>query len=77
MATINFSVPDDVKVAFNEMFNDQNKSAIITELMREAVARAQARQRSRSAIANILGRRETASALSEEGFRVAREDGRS
>jgi hypothetical protein len=77
MATINFSVPDDVKVAFNEMFNDQNKSAIITELMREAVVRAQARQRSRSAIANILGRREGAPVLLEEGFRVAREDGRS
>ena len=77
MATINFSVPDDVKVAFNEMFNDQNKSAIITELMREAVARAHARQRSRSAIGNILGRREAAPVLSEEGFRVAREEGRS
>ncbi|MFA7400044.1 MAG: hypothetical protein WCZ98_06155 [Sideroxydans sp.] len=77
MATINFSVPDDVKVAFNEMFNDQNKSAIITELMREAVLRAQARQRSRNAITNILGRREAAPVLSEESFRVAREDGRS
>jgi hypothetical protein len=77
MATINFSVPDDVKVAFNEMFCDQNKSAIITELMREAVGRAQARQRSRNAITNILSRREAAPVLSEEGFRAAREDGRS
>jgi hypothetical protein len=77
MATINFSVPEDVKVAFNEMFNDQNKSAIITELMREAVVRAQARQRSRSAIANILERREAAPVLSEERFRIVREDGRS
>lgn len=77
MATMNFSVPDDVKAAFNEMFNDQNKSAIITELMREAVVRAQSRQRSRSAISNILGRREGAPMLSEEGFRIAREDGRS
>jgi predicted deacylase len=77
MATINFSVPEDVKVAFNEMFNDQNKSAIITELMREAVVRAQARQRSRSAIENILERRGAAPVLSEERFRIAREDGRS
>ena len=40
MATVNFSVPDDVKEAFNEAFEGQNKSAIVTELMREAIARA-------------------------------------
>ena len=37
MATVNFSVPDDVREAFNETFKDRNKSAIIAELMREAV----------------------------------------
>lgn len=37
MATVNFSVPDDVKQAFDEAFGDRNKSAIIAELMRAAV----------------------------------------
>ena len=76
MATINFSVPEDVKAAFNETFNHQNKSAVITELMREAVERAQSRQRSRDAISNILSRHDDAPALTESAFRRAREDGR-
>ena len=41
MATVNFSVPDDVKEAFNTTFCKENKSAIIAPLMREAVDRAQ------------------------------------
>jgi hypothetical protein len=34
MPTMNFSVPDDVKVSFNEVFADQNKSAVVVQLMR-------------------------------------------
>jgi hypothetical protein len=37
MATVNFSVPDEVKAEFDKAFGDQNKSAIIAELMRRAV----------------------------------------
>ena len=37
MATVNFSVPDEVKEAFDQTFGDRNKSAIIAELMRRAV----------------------------------------
>jgi hypothetical protein len=37
MATVNFSVPDEVKAQFDKAFVDQNKSAIIAELMRRAV----------------------------------------
>jgi len=37
MATVNFSVPEEVKAAFDKAFGDQNKSAIIAELMRRAV----------------------------------------
>ena len=37
MATVNFSVPDDVRDAFNEAFADRNKSAIIAGVMRRAV----------------------------------------
>ena len=76
MATVNFSVPEDVKADFNETFTHQNKSAIIAELMREAVERARSRQRSRDAIANILARRDDAPVLTESDFRRAREQGR-
>jgi hypothetical protein len=37
VATVNFSVPDDVKAAFDKAFGDQNKSSIVAELMRRAV----------------------------------------
>ena len=37
MATVNFSVPDEVKEAFDKAFRDQNKSSIIADLMRRAV----------------------------------------
>jgi len=37
MATVNFSVPDDVKMEFDKAFGEQNKSSIIADLMRRAV----------------------------------------
>jgi hypothetical protein len=76
MATVNFSVPDDVKQAFNDAFEGQNKSAIVADLMREAVARAQAKARSQAAIERILKRRSSMPALSRAALRKARETGR-
>ncbi len=76
MSTVNFSVPDAVKKAFNEAYKGQNKSAVIAELMMEAVERAARKQRSHDAILNILERRQHAPALSEEEIRSAREEGR-
>jgi hypothetical protein len=37
MGTMNFSIPDDVKDAFNKAFDGQNKSAVVTGLMRKAL----------------------------------------
>jgi metal-responsive CopG/Arc/MetJ family transcriptional regulator len=71
MATVNFSVPDDVKEAFNETFKDQNKSAIIADLMREAVERAQRKQRSHEAIASILERRSRMTPVNAEEVQAA------
>lgn len=76
MSTVNFSVPDDVKEAFNATFEGQNKSAVIADLMREAVERAQARQQHVSAIDRILARRSSAARMTEAKFRAAREKGR-
>ena len=77
MATVNFSVPDDVKEAFNEAFEGRNKSAVIADLMREAVERVRSGERSREAIGRILERRRGRPVLSSEEFRAARLDGRS
>lgn len=38
MATINFSVPDEVKHEFNSLFANENKSALLTRLMKNAIA---------------------------------------
>ena len=76
MATVNFSVPDDVKHAFNEAFKDRNKSAIIADLMREAIDRLRWRRRSHEAIERILHRRRDRSPLSDDDIRSARHAGR-
>ncbi len=76
MSTVNFSVPEEVKRIFNETFQGQNKSAIIADLMREAVERARSRQRSEAAGQRILERRKHAPAITDEEFRAARESGR-
>ncbi len=77
MATVNFSVPDEVKNAFNSAYQGQNKSAVIAELMMEAVERAAHRKRHREACANILARRAVTEPVTEEEIRAAREELRS
>ena len=74
MATVNFSVPDDVKEAFNETFKDQNKSAIIADLMREAVEQEQRRQRNHKAVASILARRAATKPVSAAKVQAARDE---
>jgi hypothetical protein len=76
MPTVNFSVPEDVKQAFNAEFEGQNKSAVIAELMREAVARAQRRRVHKAAVARILAARNGAPPVSEAEYQAARQAGR-
>ena len=76
MATVNFSIPDDVKEAFNETFKGRNKSAIIADLMREAVERVQRREQSQAAIREILKRRRGRESVSDEEIRSVRHEGR-
>ena len=76
MSTVNFSVPEELKEAFNAAFAGQNKSAVIADLMREAVQRAHARQQQVSAIDRILARRAAAPHITEAQFQSARESDR-
>ena len=57
MTTVNFSVPDDVKQAFNAAFAGQNKSAVLTQLMRDAVQRVEEQRRSKAGQGERLERR--------------------
>ena len=65
MATVNFSVPDDVKDAFNKAFKGENKSAILTRLMRDAVDECNRKKRRLAAISAILRLRSTSSAVTD------------
>ena len=80
MATVNFSVPEDVKRAFHAAFADQNKSAVITALMREAVERRAREARHQAAVQAILAEHVDGAAalpkVKEAQFRQAREQGR-
>ncbi|MCK6424275.1 MAG: hypothetical protein L6Q75_04200 [Burkholderiaceae bacterium] len=76
MSTMNFSVPEDVKQAFNAAFEGQNKSAVVTALLREAIARANAQERQRQAYQRILANRATAPVVSDEEILRLRNDGR-
>ncbi len=66
MATMNFSIPDDIKERFNQVFADANKSAIVAKLMEEAIEQAERKRRSHAAVRRVLKRRQTAPAVSSE-----------
>ena len=76
MSTVNFSVPNDVKDAFNATFEGQNKSALIADLMREAVERAKQKKASEAAYLRIVKRRKNAPVVSLARVRAARVAGR-
>jgi metal-responsive CopG/Arc/MetJ family transcriptional regulator len=45
MATMNFSIPDDLKEAFNKVFKGENKSAVVARLIRKAIEERKRRAR--------------------------------
>ena len=72
MATLNFSVPEDVRKEFNSVFANENKSAILTQLMRQAIEEKKQRQQRILAIDKILQLRETQSPVATEAINQAR-----
>ena len=76
MPTVNFNIPEDINNEFNMVFEGQNKSAVIADLMHDAVEREQCRKQHCSAVDRILANRINTPRFSEVEFRAAREDGR-
>jgi len=76
MATVNFSVPDDVKAEFDKTFGGQNKSAVIADLMRKAVAEAKLRKRRVEIFRALTKRRSERPSLSDARIRATRIAGR-
>jgi hypothetical protein len=76
MSTVNFSIPGAVRQAFDAAFAGRNKSAIVAQLMREAVDRDESDRASRAAVERILERRATAPRRTDTQLRKALLQGR-
>lgn len=76
MATMNFSVPDAIKSRFNKTFKGRNKSALLSQLMEEAIAQEENRKRRIKAVDAILELRASARPVSASDIRKARRLGR-
>ena len=72
MATVNFSVPDEVKAEFDKAFGDQNKSSIIAELMRRAVRERQLQIRRERLFRQLSAARRNRPSITSEDVRRAR-----
>ena len=77
MATVNFSVPQDIKEAFDKTFARQNKSAVLADLMRQAVEERRRRKRVARAVDKILTLRKRMRPVGNRTSRAARRQGRS
>ena len=77
MATVNFSVPDDIKAEFDKIFGGQNKSAVIADLMRKAIADSKLRKRRVDIFRTLTQRRTERPSLSDAQIRTSRTSGRS
>jgi hypothetical protein len=76
MATVSFSVPDEVEQAFNQAFAGRNKSAVIAELMMRAVEEErQAAVRAR-AMDELLARRAERPSVGRTEVEHARDEAR-
>ena len=74
MATMNFSIPDDVKEAFNKAFESENKSAVITRLMRRAIEEKERTQRAQGLVERLRQIRANSRPMTDEEIRRAREE---
>jgi hypothetical protein len=72
MATVNFSVLDEVKAEFDKAFGDQNKNSIIAELMRRPVRERQLQIRRERLFRKLSSTRTRRPSLTSEEVRSAR-----
>ena len=76
MATVNFSVPDEVKARFNKVFAKENKRHLIAELMLQAIEEHERKQRRAHAIDSLLYLRAKQKPVSLKEIQKAREKDR-
>lgn len=77
MATMNFSVPQEVKEQFNALFVDENKSHVVAELLKEAIEKRKLKMRRVHAIDALLKLRSKQKPVTDKMIQKARREGRS
>ena len=76
MATVNFSVPEEVKAEFNRVFARENKSSVIARLMMQAVEERRLQKQRARAIDRLLKLRSQQKPVTTEEINEARRAGR-
>jgi hypothetical protein len=76
MATVNFSVPDEVKKQFNRAFARENKSQVVARLMMQAVEERRAQRQRVRAVNALLKLRRTRKPITIQQFTEGRRAGR-
>lgn len=76
MATVNFSVPDEVKQEFNRLFSNENKSALLTGLMQRAIEEHKSQRRRAAAMDSLLELRADFPVMDRDERDAARVEGR-
>ena len=74
MATVNYSVPDDVKELFNTAFAGANRSAVISGLMQQAAEHELRLKRRRESVDTLLAEHASAPQVPAGSVRAAREE---
>ena len=72
MATLSFSIPDEVSEAFHRAFVDRDQNELIVEFMRKAAAEAEQQSRRQEAFQLLTERRTLRPKLSFEEILEAR-----
>lgn len=76
MATVNFSVPEELKREFNALFAGENKSAVLARLMRQAIEERRREQRRAAAVDALLDLRSRQAPVEGAVLHRARKQGR-
>jgi metal-responsive CopG/Arc/MetJ family transcriptional regulator len=74
MTNMSFSIPDDLAEAFTKVFEDEDKSAVIAELMRKAILEREPVRRPTDLVERMRRIRESGREVTEEEIRRARQE---
>lgn len=76
MVTVSFSIPEELKNAFNETFDVINQDVIIRDLIGQAITEENLKRQRRRAIDALLALRNTIPPITAPELREARQENR-